>query len=304
MLRKLPKIFISYSRKDIEQAKILEGNLKSAGAEVYVDYETIKLGEPFPDRLGLALEQCDTLILIWSNSAKASSWVAREWQYALQKDKLIIPCKIDTCELPPLLSTINYLDFRGEENVSHLLNKLSLTPGNSSPITDQGIIIYNLRSWPTKLSMREFSDMVRTKGFFDLRQNPNGLGIENKLQIQENKDVVYDSSTGLMWQRSGSKSGMSYREAKKYIATLQSSSFAGYSDWRLPTMEEALSLKKPRKLNGDLFISPVFDASQKWIWTSDHIFTKLLTVSWCVKYFHGHTFYYNNSAKINVRAVR
>jgi len=58
-------------------------------------------------------------------------------------------------------------------------------------------------------------------------------------------------------------------EKKKYVAQLNSDQFAGYNDWRLPTLEEAMSLIERTKKNGDLHIDPVFDKTQRWIWTSD-----------------------------------
>jgi hypothetical protein len=52
--------------------------------------------------------------------------------------------------------------------------------------------------------------------------------------------VVVDTLTGLMWQQSGSKKVKSYKEAKEYIKKLNKKQFAGYNNWRLPTLEEAV----------------------------------------------------------------
>lgn len=83
------KIFISYSHNDRRHAEKFESYLKSAGAEVYVDYKGTKLGDSFPERIEQALEWSDTLILLWTKEAKESPWVKREWHYALNESKRI-----------------------------------------------------------------------------------------------------------------------------------------------------------------------------------------------------------------------
>ncbi|MBD3305678.1 TIR domain-containing protein, partial [candidate division KSB3 bacterium] len=53
--------------------------------------------------------------------------------------------------------------------------------------------------------------------------------------FEDQGDVVLDHATGLMWQKSGSTTYMSYGKAQKYVKELNHKQFAGYSDWRLPT---------------------------------------------------------------------
>ena len=63
--------------------------------------------------------------------------------------------------------------------------------------------------------------------------------------------VVTDNVTGLMWQRSPDTNGdgvinkadkMAMEEAQAYPAKLNAKKFAGYDDWRLPTIKEMYSL--------------------------------------------------------------
>lgn len=92
----------------------------------------------------------------------------------------------------------------------------------------------------------------------------------NEFELQNNGKVIYDKATGLMWQKSGSDSPVTYDEAKTYIDVLNREHFAGYSDWRLPTLKEAISLlEPPPPVNDGLYIDMLFDKKQKWIWTSD-----------------------------------
>ena len=62
---------------------------------------------------------------------------------------------------------------------------------------------------------------------------------------------------------------MTCKKAKKWIKKLNKSGYAGYHDWRLPTVEEAVSLLESSKKNGDLYIDPVFSKYHDYIWTGD-----------------------------------
>jgi hypothetical protein len=84
--------------------------------------------------------------------------------------------------------------------------------------------------------------------------------------------VVVDNATGLMWHQSGSDDEMQWGEAKEWVEDLNSEEgYAGYQDWRLPTVDEAASLLESSKRNGNLYIDPVFGKRQEWIWTGDKL---------------------------------
>ena len=147
-----------------------------------------------------------------------------------------------------------------------------LPPPGKLPIT--------LRSKPTEgyLTKHEVKSMLQRYNFYcrecDWSKeycNPKGAGIQNnyKKQSRNGVEVVADHACGLMWQQSGSDEYMGYENAKKYVGQLNHGKFAGYSDWRLPTLEEAMSLMEPTEMNGYLYIDPIFDRKQLWIWTSD-----------------------------------
>jgi hypothetical protein len=81
-------------------------------------------------------------------------------------------------------------------------------------------------------------------------------------------NVVIDHATGLMWLQSGSKEYMQWNAANGWVRKLNALKYAGYSDWRLPTIEEAASLLEPGKTNA-LHIDPIFDEEQWGIWSGD-----------------------------------
>ena len=98
--------------------------------------------------------------------------------------------------------------------------------------------------------------------------------------------VVVDNATGLMWHQNGSDDYMRYKNAKKWLKKLNKSGYAGYQDWRLPTVDEAVSLLESSEKNGDLYIDPVFSKKQNWIWTGNRK-SGGSEDAWCVNFGSG-----------------
>ena len=130
--------------------------------------------------------------------------------------------------------------------------------------------------------------------------NPQGKGLTNDFIALHGGQVILDRATGLLWQQSDSSEYMTLADAQKYVDDLNRQKFAGYSDWRLPTLEEAMSLMEPAK-NRDLYIDAKFDAKQRWIWTSD-IYSAGRT--WDVDFDDGFCGLYAIGLDYSVRAVR
>ncbi|SDO74951.1 Lcl C-terminal domain-containing protein [Desulforhopalus singaporensis] len=99
--------------------------------------------------------------------------------------------------------------------------------------------------------------------FFDLEQNPSGR-FENSFVAGNDPDVVVDRKTSLMWQRRGIDIG-SIRLMRKSIAELNEREFCGFSDWRMPTMEEAMSLMEPVKNVKGVYLDLCFSKEQPFI---------------------------------------
>lgn len=59
----------------------------------------------------------------------------------------------------------------------------------------------------------------------------------NKFVDNEN-DTISDLATGLMWSKSDNGLSMTWQEALKYVETMNSGSYLGYTDWRLPSIKE------------------------------------------------------------------
>jgi hypothetical protein len=82
-------------------------------------------------------------------------------------------------------------------------------------------------------------------------------------------DMVFDRATHLVWQRAGSRYPHPWSQAHAYIQRLNAERFAGHDNWRLPTIDELVTLLRPAPQIQDLCIAPLFDPRQRWLWSSD-----------------------------------
>ena len=121
--------------------------------------------------------------------------------------------------------------------------------------------------------------------------------------------VVIDHSTGLVWHQSGSDEEMDWPNAKQWLKDLNDKGYAGYTDWRLPTVEEAISLLEPDINTSELYIDPVFDAKQIGIWTGDENDSAgFMDGAWSVRftggYGGGNALWVYDNARNHVRPIR
>jgi hypothetical protein len=119
---------------------------------------------------------------------------------------------------------------------------------------------------PALINDGEIGELVRRWNFFEAEHNPGG-SFAKELVAGPDPEVVIERRSGLMWQCLGLDIG-SIRMINKRIADLNGEGFAGFSDWRLPTMEEALSLLEPRKNSKDNYLHPCFSAEQPFVFVA------------------------------------
>ncbi len=161
----------------------------------------------------------------------------------------------------------------------------------------------DLRPVGMELSREDAAKMIASYDYYDFLMNIRGKGVENDFALLPGDSVVHDSTTGLSWQQSGSSEWLTFKQAQTYIDSLNVARYGGYTNWRLPTLEEGMSLMEPKRESG-LFVDPVFDRRQEWIWTADK---ESASRAWYV-YFGsgnlGHRYIENDYRLFCVRAVR
>ena len=159
---------------------------------------------------------------------------------------------------------------------------------------------YRLRTVSNQsLSLQGFKALVLTQDFYDAGFNPSGHGIVNR--FEDGPLTIADRATGLAWQKGGSRSKMTSQQGQAYIGQLNEKRFEGQADWRLPTVEEALSLMETNIQNATHFIDTKFHPRQYMILTCD---SDEGGSPWIVSYREGRCAAGNGLDKGYVRAVR
>ncbi len=110
-------VFLSHASTDKPTARRIRDELEAQGLQVWLDEVEIRVGHSIPNKLASGLDSADVLCLLISKEALASKWVMREYQVFLHKsmkdNRPIIPCRLDTSDMPTLISDIKYADFSG-----------------------------------------------------------------------------------------------------------------------------------------------------------------------------------------------
>jgi hypothetical protein len=155
------------------------------------------------------------------------------------------------------------------------VNSIASKPGNhsqkgqtlASNPKDVSITEVYLRRQPMAISSPiKITKMLAEYDFFERTRNPDGSFVN--VLVDNNDGTVTDRATGLMWQMGGSSGSLDHRSAKEYVMQLNWQRFVGYTDWRMPTIEELASLIQRTRRNG-VYIDPVFDDSQTKCWSAD-----------------------------------
>lgn len=95
----MPDIFISYSRKDSEQALQLADRLRSEGLSVWIDQHGIGAATSWSREIVTAIDDCRAFVVLLSDNSIQSANVIREVSIASESSKRILPIAIQDIKL-------------------------------------------------------------------------------------------------------------------------------------------------------------------------------------------------------------
>jgi Protein of unknown function (DUF1566) len=112
--------------------------------------------------------------------------------------------------------------------------------------------------------------------------------------------AVLDNTTSLIWTVKEMKS-MAWKKAQTAVAKLD---IAGFTDWRLPTVEELFLLADRTKHSPAIDTAYFPDCKSEWYWTSTPAASSPGDCAWFVGFDGGGAFWGGQGSDGPVRAVR
>ena len=135
-------------------------------------------------------------------------------------------------------------------------------------------------------------------------------------QLQDNGDgTITDRKTGLIWKQclegqsgsdcaSGGVETFTWQQALQRAQTVNSSGgFAGFSDWRVPTIKELSSLVEHQCVGPAINLTRFPNASNHWLWSSSAVAGSAFH-AWGVNFGNGSTNGILKSDSYQLRLVR
>jgi TPR repeat protein len=111
------RVFISYSRDDLEFADQLDAALNAYGFECIIDRHGISGGEDWKRQLGNLISEADTVVFVLSPTSAGSEVCAWEVEEATRLGKRILPVNgrpLEGASPPPQLRERNYIFFHAD----------------------------------------------------------------------------------------------------------------------------------------------------------------------------------------------
>ena len=132
----MTQVFISYSRKDLAFVEQLAADLKAAGLDVWYDLSGLEGGARWRIEIEKAVRASQYVLVVLSPDSVASEWVEREYLFANNLKKEIVPLFYKPCDLPLYYLNMHYLDVQGENyerNYNEILRALDVKPVAQKP---------------------------------------------------------------------------------------------------------------------------------------------------------------------------
>jgi len=123
----MAKVFVSYSRKDIDFAKRLTAELQKSDLDFWIDWEGIPPTVDWWREIEKGIEEADAFLFLISPDSSSSKVCGMEIDDAVKNGKRIIPLMVRDIkgeETPKQLNHLNWIFFREQDDFDASIQKL------------------------------------------------------------------------------------------------------------------------------------------------------------------------------------
>lgn len=121
-------------------------------------------------------------------------------------------------------------------------------------------------------------------------------------EIREADGVVIDKVTGLMWKREVEEGSFGWDDAKTHCNEM---TYAGFTDWRLPTRIELVSLVDFSQASpGPTIDTNAFPGALGQVFWTSSVWMKDPAFAWFVSFISGNSDIFKGTTTYRVRCVR
>ncbi|MGE5376701.1 MAG: toll/interleukin-1 receptor domain-containing protein, partial [Bacteroidota bacterium] len=124
----MTKLFISYSRKDIDAVRKLTQAFSAQGMEFWIDWEGIPPTVDWWPEVEKGIEESDIFVFNISPDSINSKVCRQEIEHAVKNGKRLVPLvlrDVQADECPPEISSHNWIFFRPQDDFEQSLKKLT-----------------------------------------------------------------------------------------------------------------------------------------------------------------------------------
>ena len=160
--------------------------------------------------------------------------------------------------------------------------------------TESARIRLPVRAAPIRVSGSKAREMFEADGLW------RPLRYTDNIFIQQHENTVLDKTTGLIWLLQDDDLPVDRNGADAIITALNANRFMGICSWRLPTVNELLTLVNDPVLPESHCSPALFQSGSNGFWSCDH---RSAGTSWYVNIGMGYAGWQENGCRYAVRAV-
>jgi len=106
------RVFVSYSRRDQSIVTPIVHIIRAVGLRVFQDIDSTPYGKRWRPVIEKSVKTASVVLVFWSEHAKESSEVRKEWELAVEAGKDIVPTLLDDTPMDPSLAEYQAVDLR------------------------------------------------------------------------------------------------------------------------------------------------------------------------------------------------